>query len=52
MFSDEAAAGDVGHALDHARLEQGREGLDVDLGGGEQHVAGWPPSSSSSVSTV
>ena len=36
---DEAAAGDVGHAFDHARLEQGREGLDVDLGGGEQHVA-------------
>ena len=36
---DEAAAGDVGHALDYARLEQGREGLDVDLGGGEQHVA-------------
>ena len=36
---DEAATGDVGHALDHACLEQRGESLDVDLGGGEQHVA-------------
>ena len=36
---DEAATGDVGHALDHACLEQWGESLDVDLGGGEQHVA-------------
>ena len=36
---DEATAGDVRDALDHAGLEQRGQRLDIDLGGGEQHVA-------------
>ena len=36
---DEATAGDVRDALDHAGFEQRGQRLDIDLGGGEQHVA-------------